>query len=231
MPSVAAALLAMTMQRPITDAGVWLDAPPPPGTVVTAPLRLAGETQAPEGVLSVRLYAIRGASATEVASYVPVVPVGTVPFVFTWSPSSPGSYTLRVVSTTAVRGFSADVPNLVVPAKPVAKPAARPVVAPKAPRVAPRAVHRRVARRVVVTRPRLDDSGRAFGRSAPTLPYTRPAFTRSETPVRPPAAAARGSAASADHGWASVAGGLLLLLVCSHLHRSLRPQPEPRGTR
>jgi len=133
MPSVAAALLAMTVQRPITDTGVWLDRPPLPGTVVTAPLRLAGEAQAPEGVLSVRLYAVRGTTSTEVASYAPLLPaVGTVPFAFTWSPSEPGSYTLRVVSTTALRGFSAEATGLVVPAA-AAKPQPT-VVARPAPR-------------------------------------------------------------------------------------------------
>lgn len=229
MPNAAAALLALTLHRPITDSGVWLENAPVPGSVVTAPLRVEGETQAPEGVLHVRLYVVSGTSATEVASYEPLLPgVGTVPFAFTWTPARPGTYTVRVVSTTAVRGFSAEVRDLRVPAKPAL---ARPAPAPRAvarlavaPKVAPRPAVRRVTAR-------LDDSGRAFGRSAPTLPYTRPPVVRSTTVV-PAVAATRDSAVPAGDrsGWVSFAGGLLLLLVCSHLHRSLRPQPDPRGT-
>ena len=223
MPNAAAALLAMTLQRPITDTGVWLDKPPVPGTVVTAPLRLAGETQAPEGVLSVRLYAVRGTSVTELASYAPAVPLGTVRFAFTWTPDGPGTYTLRVVSTTAIRGFSADVPGLVVPS-----PATPPVRTVTRVTAAPRAASRPspVARRAGVAR-EIDDSGRAFGRSAPTLPYAR-VVVRPAPVTR--AAVAPVPLADDRSGWVSFAGGLLLLVVCSHLHRSLRPQPEPRGT-
>jgi hypothetical protein len=227
MPSVAAALFAMAVQRPITDTGIWLDRPPLPGTVVTAPLRLAGETQAPEGVLSVRLYVVRGTTSTEVASYAPLVPgVGTVPFAFAWSPSEPGSYTVRVVSTTALRGFSAEVTDLVVPAAPARpvrvtapRPAARVAVAPR-----PSASRHYAVRRV----PRLDDSGRAFGKSAPMLPYAPPVVLTRRAPVRE--AFAPAVPVADRRGWVSFAGGLLVLLVCSHLHRSLRPQPDPRGT-
>lgn len=227
MPSTAAALLALTLHRPVTDSGVWIENAPPPGTVVTAPLRIEGETQAPEGVLRVRLYVVSGTSATEAGSFEPLLPgVGTVPFAFTWTPDRPGTYTVRVVSSTAVRGFSAEVRDLRVPARPAAvrrppapRAVARPALAPKA--RAPRPV----ARRVTV---RLDDSGRAFGRSAPTLPYAR-VVARPPAPVAP-AAAAPAAAPAERRGWVPFAGGLLLLLVCSHLHRSLRPQPDPRGT-
>jgi hypothetical protein len=119
------------------------------------------------------------------------------------------------------------VTGLVVPAKPgparpVARPAVRTVARPAA--VAPRPV----ARRAGVVR-RLDDSGRAFGRSAPTLPYRTPVVVTRSNDVRPTALPAE--PVTDRRGWVSVAAGLLLLLVCSHLHRSLRPQPVPRDTR
>lgn len=219
MPSVASALLAMALhERPVTDAGVWLDAPPAPGTVVTAPLTLTGETQAPEGVLSVTLYA----GPTPVAVYKPVVPVGTVEFSFTWDPKGvPGAYDVRVVATTLVRGFSQEVRGLVVPAP---RRAARPAVAPRRVATRPVALSRPVARRVVA-KP-VDDSGRAFGRAAPTLPYA-PAAVR-PAPVRAATLATDPVSQRDRRGWVSFAAGLMVLLVCSHLHRSLRP--PPRGT-
>src|SRR4051794_25840216 len=115
MPSVALVVLSVALRRPPTDAGVWLTAPPRPGTVVSAPLVIGGETQAPEGVLHVDLYVVRGTSLTPVASYAPLVPVGTVPFSLRWDPAgvAPGRVTLRVVATTLARGFSADVRGLV----------------------------------------------------------------------------------------------------------------------
>ncbi|HEX8001115.1 MAG TPA: Ig-like domain-containing protein [Mycobacteriales bacterium] len=227
MPSVAAALLSLAVQRPVTDAGVWLDKPPAPGTVLTAPLTLKGETQAPEGVLSVRLYVVTGTTSTELAAYTPTVPVGTVPFTFTWAPKQPGSYTIRVVSTTLLRGFSAEVRDLRVVAAPAARPVAKP--AARAPRVAPARPAVRPAPRRVAARARLDDSGRAFGRSAPTLPYPR-AVVRPAAPAPARLAAPAAVPVGDRRGWVSFAGGLLLLLVCSHLHRSLRPQPDAKGT-
>jgi hypothetical protein len=234
MPNAAAALLALALHHPITDSGVWLEAPPAPGTVVSGPLVVTGETQAPEGVLAVRLYVVRGATSTEVASAAGPLPgLGPVPFSLTWTPAAPGTYTLRVVSSTALRGFSAEVRDLVVRAAPgVVVPGPPAAVRPPAPvpavRPAPLArPARHAARRVVA---RLDDSGRAFGRSAPTLPY-RPAPPAVAVAAAPRQAALPAVPVSERRGWLSVAGGLLLLLVCSHLHRSLRPQPEPRGPR
>ena len=210
--------LALLLMRPPTDAGVWLDAPPRPGTVVVAPFDVRGETQAPEGVLHVDLYVVRGTTLTHVATYDPVLPVGPVPFACRWAPAGAarGTVTIRVVATTLVRGFSAEAAGLVVPApstapRAVARPAVRAVAVP---------------RRVVTNTPRTpvgpsyDDSGAAFGATAPVLPYAPPPAASSL--ARPVAAAVTAPASPERSGWVSVAAGLLLLLVCSHLHRVLR---------
>ncbi|HEV2890719.1 MAG TPA: hypothetical protein VGX28_10115, partial [Frankiaceae bacterium] len=125
--------------------------------------------------------------------------------------------------------------DLRVPGPPRKAPPRVPDVAPPRARPAPlpRVAPRRPAARAVVTTPRLDDSGRAFGTSAPTLPYVRAPRLAAVRPAAPATRALATPFASRDdrrRGWVSVAGGLLLLLVCSHLHRSLRPQPDPRGT-
>jgi len=205
MPS-AALLLAVALRHPSpADAGVWLDPLP---HVVTAPLHVTGRAQAPEGVLHVELYV----DGVEVASYTPALPVGEIPFAFTWTPSAPGTYTVRVVATTLVRGVSAESDGLVVPAppRPVSQqPVVRHVVA-----VARPLPHRRS---VAVALPKVDDSGVAFGEVAPTLPYVR----RVAVPVTS-ATVVPAVEETERSGWASVAGGLVVLLVCSHLHRSLR---------
>jgi hypothetical protein len=203
MPS-AALLLAMVLRHPSpADAGVWLDPLP---HVVTAPLRVTGRTQAPEGVLHVSLYV----GDLEVATYEPALPVGEIPFAFTWTPTAPGTYTVRVVATTLLRGVSAEADGLVVPAPSRPKPVAvRHVVA-----VAKPLPHRRS---VAVALPAVDDSGAAFGEVAPTLPYVR----RVAAPVTP-ATIVPAVEETERSGWVSVAGGLVVLLVCSHLHRSLR---------
>ncbi|HVF05719.1 MAG TPA: hypothetical protein VNA20_12835 [Frankiaceae bacterium] len=224
-------LLLFAFAPPLED-GVWLDAPPRPGTVVTAPLDVAGETQATEGVLKVELFAVRGAEVRLVETFTPPLPVGvgTVPFELTFDPKGlpPGTVTIRVVATTLARGFSAEIPGLVLPA-----PANRPeralpgvvVVRPAA-----RAGARPVAAAGPVARPVLDDSGRAFGRAAPVLPYD----VLPDPPARVDstiAAATPEELPPERNGWASVAAGLLLLVTCSHLHRALRPQPDPREAR
>lgn len=207
MPSVAAAVLAMALRHPSpTDAGVWLDPLP---RVVTAPLRVTGSAQAPEGVLHVDLYV----GAVAVASYTPALPVGEIPFAFTVS-LRPGTYDVRVVATTLVRGLSADADGLVVPAPPRPAAAVRPPVVKHA--VAPKPLPHK--RSVAVAAPRIDDSGTAFGAVAPTLPYVR----RAASPVTAATLAAPLASEEDRSGWESVAGGLVLLLVCSHLHRSLR---------
>jgi hypothetical protein len=238
MPDLAAALLALALHdRPPTESGVWLDAPPKPGTVVTAPLDLAGETQALEGVLKVEAFVVRGTSVTSVASYVPDLPLGTVPFELTWDPAGtkPGRVTIRVVATTLARGFSTEVEGLVVPAVSDEAPPRR-VPVTEAPRPLPRPApyvarpaFRRAARTVVAA-PVLDTSGRAFGSVAPVLPYevARPATPPPVESYVPPAVAMEPLPVTDRSGWLSLAGGLLLLLVCSHLHRLLRPQPVPR---
>jgi len=68
----------------------------------------------------------------------------------------------------------------------------------------------------------------AFGGSAPVLPYAPPVVVTRPAPVRE--ALAPAVPVADRRGWVSVAGGLLVVVVCSHLHRSLRPQPDPRGT-
>lgn len=214
------ALLALT--GPLDD-GVRLDAPPRPGTVLTKPVEVEGEAQAVEGVLRVELYVVRGATVTLVDSYEPLLPVGPVPFELAWDPkgAKPGRVTIRVVATTLTRGLSAEAPGLVVPS-PAAVPS-RPVraEAPPAPAVPP-------ARAVKPRGPAMDDSGRAFGKAAPVLPYTlRVVAPRPATP----ATVAAPAPLPERRGWVSMAGGLLLLLVCSHLHRVLRSQPDPRDGR
>lgn len=231
MPSLALALLSLA---PPTDSGVWLDAPPRPGTVVRAPLTIEGEAQALEGVLSVSLYVVRGTSLRLVETYEPVLPVGTVPFAFSFDPAGmqPGRVTVRVVATTLARGFRAEVTDLVVPSsvpprRVVARPPAVVHEAASAPvaRAAP-------ARRVTVALPRVDDSGRVFGATAPTLPYRRVRTTSvTVSPVETVPVAAPTPVPSERSGAASVAAGLLLLVTCSHLHRALRSQPDPEDGR
>jgi hypothetical protein len=143
----------------------------------------------------------------------------------------PGRVTVRVVATTLARGFRAEATDLVIPR--ARQAAARPAEAPPAVRpAAPAPAVRRAAvppRRTTVAMPRVDDSGRAFGKAAPTLPYVRRAAAPRRA-VRPVAVAP--VALPADRGGrASVAGGLLLIVVCSHLHRALRTQPDPRDGR
>jgi hypothetical protein len=233
LPSAGVALLALVLRRPPTDTGVWLTAPPTAGTTVVAPLDLTGEAQAPEGVLTVSLYLVRGTTLTPVASYVPTLPVGTVPFTLRWDPAgtAPGRVTLRVVASTLVRGFSADVTGLVVPAPrvPDRRPPAPDLVAPPA---APAVAALPSRSRGTYAAPRLDDSGRSFGAVAGVLPYApravaaipgMPAAPARVTPVTAPLAAG----VPERRGWVSVALGLLLLLACSHLHRVLR---TPRST-
>ena len=226
MPDLALALLAFA---PPADSGVWLDAPPEPGTVLTAPFDVTGETQALEGVLAVELHVVRGRAVRLVETYEPTLPLGTIPFELTLDPATmaPGRVTLRVVATTALRGFSAEIPGLVVP-----HPAALPRLVhvappPRVTRAAP--VAPAPVRRLPETAPRLDDSGRAFGRSAPVLPYAPPAGPAPAAPVT--RAAAPAELPPERSGWLSVAAGLLLLVTCSHLHRALRPQPDPREPR
>jgi hypothetical protein len=229
MPDLALALLLL---RPPTDSGVWLDTPPRSGTVVSAPLVVAGETQALEGVLSVSFYVVRGASVRLVETYEPALPLGTVPFSFELDPAGmrPGRVTVRVVATTLARGFRAEATGLVVP-RARRTPTARPAEPPPAPRPAPPVARAVPARRTTtVAMPRVvDDSGRAFGKAAPTLPYVRRAAA--PRPVARPVAAAPVALPADRSGWASVAGGLLLMVVCSHLHRALRTQPEQRDGR
>jgi hypothetical protein len=194
---------------------------------VSAPLVIGGETQAPEGVLRVDLYVVRGTSLTPVASYVPLVPVGTVPFSLRWDPAgvAPGRVTLRVVATTLARGFSADVPGLVVPPPPRAE--ARAVGSTAAARRAPVAARPAATpgRRIPALAAALDDSGAAFGAVAPVLPYRAAAV-----PPRPPAAVAPAlspvSSETSRRGWLSFAAGLLVLLSSAHLHRALRADPR-----
>jgi hypothetical protein len=235
MPSLALALLALA---PPTDSGVALESPPKPGTVVSAPLTIEGEAQALEGVLKVELYVVRGRAVRLVETYEPALPVGVgaVPFSFTFDPEGmrPGTVTIRVVATTLARGFRAEAPGLVVPKpsdavvdEPV-RPAVRPVVV--RPRPVPPAA-RAVRRAAAPAAPRLDDSGRAFGQAAPLLPY-RPVRAPRPAAARPPVTVAAPQPLPPDRqGWVSVAGGLLLLLVSSHLHRALRTQPDPRDGR
>jgi hypothetical protein len=231
MTGVAGALLALVLHaRPPTDTGVWLTTPAAE-SVVPARLDVVGEAQAPEGVLRLDLYVVRGTSLTKVDSYTPLVPVGTVAFTLHWSrgAAAPGRVTVRVVATTLLRGLSAESADLVVPGHaPQPRPrVAHPLPEPPAPVPAP---HGYAARRAVVARPVLDDSGRPFGAVAPVLPYV----TSSAAPD-PPAAAAplhttavRTPVPPDRQGAVSVAAGLLLLLVCSHLHRVLRTRPDPR---
>jgi hypothetical protein len=233
MPSLATGLLALALRdpRPMTATGVWLTDPPAAGTRVVAPLDVTGETQAPEGVLKVELFVVRGPVLTSVASYEPALPLGTVPFEFRWDPTglAPGRVTIRVVATTLVRGFRAEARDLVVPATlsaPARHPGVRAVPARRAAAAVPAAPA--APRPAVLRAPVLDTTGRAFGAVARTLPY-RPAppatvpVPRRSVPFEP--------AAADRSGWLSLAGGLLVLLVCSHLHRALRPQPDPRGRR
>lgn len=231
MPDLAFALLAL---HPPTDSGVWLDAPPKPGTVVRAPLVVEGETQAIEGVLKVSFYVVRGTSVRLVETYEPDLPLGTIPFTFELDPVGmrPGRVTVRVVATTLARGFRAEATDLVIPrpGKATARSAEPPpVVRPPAP--APFVRQAPSRRTTVVAMPRVDDSGRAFGKAAPTLPYARRAAAPRKTPVARPLAAAPVALPADRSGWASVAGGLLLIVVCSHLHRALRTQPDPRDGR
>ena len=229
MPDLAFALLALT--GPLDD-GVRLDAPPRPGTVVTRPVEVSGEAQAVEGVLRIEMYVVRGASATLVDSVEPELPLPAVavPFELRWDPAgiAPGRVTIRVVATTLARGFSAEAPGLVVP-RPATKPHAvvRPAVRAEAPPpvVAPRRVP------APAPKPALDDSGRAFGKAAPVLPYVRRVVSATRPPVTPVTVAAPEAVPPDRAGWTSVAGGLLLLVICSHLHRVLRTQPDPRDGR
>lgn len=230
MPDLAMALLAL---HPPTDSGVWLDAPPKPGTVVRAPLVVTGETQALEGVLKVSFYVVRGSSVRLVETYEPALPVGTIPFTFELDAAGmrPGRVTVRVVATTLARGFRAEAADLVIPGarrttSRVAEPP--PVERPAAPAPAARRVP---SRRSTVAMPRVDDSGRAFGKAAPTLPYVRRATAPPKAPVARPVSTAPVALPAERSGWASVAGGLLLMVVCSHLHRALRTQPDPRDGR
>ncbi|HEU0133055.1 MAG TPA: hypothetical protein VFQ85_18910 [Mycobacteriales bacterium] len=234
MPSVAAALLAMALRdpRPLTDSGVWVD--PLPSSRVVAPLDVTGEAQAPEGVLRVELWVVRGGTSTLAAAYTPEVPVGTVAFALRWDPgtAAPGTVTLRVVASTLVRGLSADVDGLTIPGPPrtATKPATpRRNAAPAPRRVAAAPVRRAVATTVLA--PRYDDSGTAFGHVAATLPYTAPVAAAAPPPAAATPAAAPVPVPPDRSGWLSVAAGLLVLLVSSHLHRALRPQPDPRGGR
>jgi hypothetical protein len=229
-------LLALALRdRPVTDTGVWLTDPPKPGTAVVAPLEVRGETQAPEGVLRVELFVVRGDTVTSVDVYEPRVPVGTVPFELTWDPAGarPGRVTIRVVATTLRRGFDAEAEGLVVP-RPEAKPRAprvreTPRTLPEPAPSRPRVVLSRPVTRAVAA-PALDDSGRAFGAAAPTLPYAPPPVRLAAPAARAPVALPAAAAPPAERsGWVSLAGGLLLLLVCSHLHRVLRPQPDLEG--
>ncbi|HWL35286.1 MAG TPA: hypothetical protein VNQ77_03760 [Frankiaceae bacterium] len=231
MPDLAMALLAL---HPPTDSGVWLDAPPKPGTVVRAPLVVSGETQALEGVLKVSFYVVRGTSVRLVETYEPALPVGPIPFTFALDPAGmrPGRVTVRVVATTLARGFRAEATDLVIPGarRVTARPAEPPPVArPAAPARAVRPAPSR--RTTTVAMPQVDDSGRAFGKAAPTLPYVRRAATPRRAPVARPVASAPVALPADRSGWASVAGGLLLMVVCSHLHRALRTQPDPRDGR
>jgi hypothetical protein len=228
MLSVAGALLAMVLHaRPPTDTGVWLDAPKP-GSVVPARLDVTGEAQAPEGVLRLDLYVVRGASLTKVDSYVPLVPVGTVPFTLHWSRGDalPGRVTVRVVATTLLRGISAESAGVVVPGRAARSVrAAHPLPEPPPP-ATPRVY---AARRVApVAKPVLDDSGRPFGAVAPVLPYVTPPTPPRAAPAPLHTTAVRAPVPPDREGAVSVAAGLLVLLACSHLHRVLRTRPDPR---
>jgi hypothetical protein len=212
------ALAALLSPRPVTDAGVWLDPVP---AVAAAAFDVTGETQAPEGVLRVDLYV--AGRAAPVASYVPAVPLGTVSFALRLDPSAvgPGRLTLHVVATTLVRGLGSDDANVTVPGAPArpsadGPPAAR-ATRPAGPRIAA------LPRPVAVALPGADDSGNAFGAVAPVLPYA------ARAPLTPPAAALVAPVEPlrpSRSGPLSVAAGLLVLLVCSHLHRALRPDPR-----
>jgi hypothetical protein len=231
MTGVAGALLALVLHaRPPTDTGVWLSAPAA-GSVVPARLDVTGEAQAPEGVLRLDLYVVRGTSMTMVDSYVPVVPrAGTVPFTLHWSrgDAAPGRVTVRVVATTLLRGLSAESAGLVVPGRPAPPPARVAHPLPEPPSSAPPR-HLYAARRAAVSKLVVDDSGRPFGAVAPVLPYAAPSVR-----VAPPRAAPLHSTAVRTpvppdrQGAVSVAAGLLVLLACSHLHRVLRTRPDPR---
>jgi hypothetical protein len=223
---LSAAVLALVLRDPPpTEAGVWLTAPPAAGTRVVAPLSLSGSAQAPEGVLRVDLYVVRGDDVTAVASYLPTVPLGPVPFTLRWDPAgaAPGRVTLRVVATSLVRGVSAEAAGLVVPGAPraVAPPIHRAVVAPAARRAVPAPATLAVPVAV------LDDSGRAFGDVAAVLPYAPVPPAPSPAPQSSVVAGAAVPATPAPRGWASFAAGLVALLGSAHVHRALRPRKGP----
>jgi hypothetical protein len=127
-----------------------------------------------------------------------------------------------VVATTLVRGFSADVTGLVVPApvRPVARSAPPRHAAPRPAPVA------RVLPQPAAA-PALDDSGAAFGRTAAVLPYVPVPPPVHADPV-PPVPLSPVSSRSRD-GAIPVAAGLLILLSCAHLHRALRADPRSPG--